>query len=143
VVANGYAVRTFLRFDSLSTLDSSATVNRALLTLHPDSSAGFRDGVSFNLYAYPLSGPFTDAAGAVFDSTSISLGTPGEGGTEINCTALVQEWIAGLRPNNGFLITGTLESVDPWLRLFYSSQADSSFRPSLEIFYSLPPRSGF
>jgi len=140
LVADGYAVRTFLLFDSLSHLDSTATINRALLILHPDSSIGYRDGVSFNLYAYPLSEPLSETAGAVFDSTSISLGTPEDGGTEINCTALVQEWVAGLRANNGFLITGSLESVDPWLRFYHSAQADPALRPSLEIFYSLPPK---
>jgi|GEM_PF-2828727 len=143
LVANGYAMRSYLRFGGLSELDSTATINRARLTLHPDSSAGFRDGGSFNLYAYPLSTPFSGSAEVVFDSTSISLGTPGEPGTEINCTALVQEWVAGLSANNGLLITGSLESIDPWLRLYHSSQADSAFRPSLEIFYSLPPKSQF
>ena len=143
VVSNGAATRSLLRFD-LSGLDRRMTVNLAQLTFHVDASVSFPkilEPFGANLF------PVTDTVWAipdinVSDDNAVTSFVDGDR-LAFNITPLVQEWIAGSSSNHGLLMIGQSEVSDLSGMAFFASTADSSQRPALELYYSLPPSTPF
>ncbi len=120
------------------------TVNLAQLTFHVDASVSFPkilEPFGANLF------PVTDSVWAipdinVSDDNAVTSFVDGDR-LAFNITPLVQEWIAGSSSNHGLLMIGQSEVSDLSGMAFFASTADSSQRPALELYYSLPPSTPF
>lgn len=133
LVSDGHVTRTWLRFD-LSAVPESSFINLALLSL---TVSEFHDPLdNMSLRAYPVSERQTleyDTA----PSAGVNL-FPGKDTAELDITEFVSDWITG-RENLGILLKTYLEYSSPSRALFYSPRADSAWRPSLKIVYTIRP----
>ena len=142
VCGNGFPSRAFMKFD-LSSLPVEATVIRAVLRLTPDLEQSSFDSMEIRCHA-------------VLDSTwhdfSSSIGVSGAGFTiirrdslfpgetiDLAVTGLVQPLVSLTEVNRGFVIKSVDETADLDFIRFFSTLADSSMVPRLEVRYSLPP----
>lgn len=139
VLLDGVAFRTWLDIP-VSGIPPEATISRALLTLKKDPSAEF-PSVQNNLMAVAV--PVLDGAWTFpdvsIDSTRAVSAAAETDKLVFNMTSHVQGWTIGTSKNWGLLILGQYEKVDLSGLAFYSSQADSANRPTLDIYYTLPP----
>lgn len=139
IIANGSCLRTFFSFD-FSFIPLNATVNRALLTLHPDSALSFPDhNNSFKLLGYLTKGGVESIPQVPFDSSQVAEGIVQNDSAVVNITKFVQLWASGKTPNQGLLLIGYNEKQDLLRRAFYRDASDALQGPRVEIFYSLPP----
>lgn len=139
--SNGFPSRTYLKFD-LSEIPGQASVIRSAITLVPDLEAS-----SFDV--------MTIACHALLDSFSnfdTPYGVKGAGTTTLTCdslsvaspicmdvTTLVQNIVAGLVTNYGFLIKTTDETVDLDFLIFSSTRTGNpNLAPHLAVLYTIP-----
>jgi hypothetical protein len=158
-VVDGAALRTLLRFP-LAGIPKRATVSRALLTLHVDNSVSFPPvQTDMGLMVYTVGDSVWSLSQIAIDSLNALTAVESEGKVSVNVTQFVQNWVSGAEANNGLLVgggqfdpTSTLsgytssqyfESYDVDGLAFYSSLADSSNRPSLDVIYTVPPSAAF
>jgi hypothetical protein len=138
LLESGTAFRAFMTFD-LGTFSRRDIINRATLILTADTlltlpatqqtlyiTACFLDSLS----------EFTELECA---SANSSIGTYESGKCRIDLTPQIQSIISEPLENLGFLIQNSEESSKVQRLIFYSTHADSSLRPTLEITYTLPP----
>ncbi len=143
-IGNGTALRTMLFFN-LDSIPMDATINRALLTMHADTTRSFPNhNENFTIYAHhatQIPWPFPEVP---YDSTQEVSGSMNGDSTwmQINTSSLLQSWTFGFAENQGFLLKGSHEKDDLLERVFHSTNtADTLLRPYLEVFYTLPPKS--
>lgn len=142
-IANGTALRTLLFFD-LSSIPAEATINRALLTLHSDTSLSVPNhSEPFDLLVYTATNSPWPIPSVPYDSTISITGNVEDDSVTINVTSTIQNWSSGKNENHGFLLVGKSEKSNLSRRAFYSTSADSVWRPRMEVFYSLPPSTRF
>ena len=134
-VSDGTVRRSWILFD-LPTVPESVFVNRAVLSL------------SVSEFDSPLE-QMTIRAYQVNDIETLAFNTSNYGSAslfsgkdllEFQITGLVQNWIYGM-PNAGLIIKVAGEYQDISSALFFTSAADSLFRPTLTITYTCPPTS--
>ncbi len=141
-ITNGSALRSFLDFD-VTSIQEDATINRALIVLHVDTLLSVPDNsTSFYIYAYPINNSVTWPISSVeLDSTLSATGTVSGDSATFNITTIVQNWTSGKSENHGLLLKGSSEVYNLHQRAFFSTESDSLLRPSLEVYYTLPPSS--
>ncbi|MCJ7812352.1 DNRLRE domain-containing protein [bacterium] len=140
-IANSIAFRSLLFFD-IDIIPANATINRALLTLHADTSLSYPDNSSlFYLSAYPVTDPSWPIPLVPYDSSTYAEEILEEDSIRINVTSIVEGWIYEFIENAGLVLKGIYEDENLQQRGFYSTSADSALHPSLEIMYSTPPSS--
>ncbi|MCK5145933.1 DNRLRE domain-containing protein [bacterium] len=138
-VINGIGYRSYLNFD-LSVIPENATINNALLSMTLDTLASWPTqtngfGVSINA----LESDFDISQDNNVQSQSDLNASTISDSLIINVRSIVQEWARQSYENKGFLLKGQAETIHWSGRSFYSSTADSTKRPTLKIFYSIPP----
>ncbi|HEX9934486.1 MAG TPA: DNRLRE domain-containing protein, partial [bacterium] len=140
-VVDGAGLRTLIRFP-FSEIPANATVNRALLTLHVDPAVSFPPIQTWmGLTAFMVKDSSYVLPQVVVDSTyGISAIPSTDDSVRVfNITSFVQAWASGTLINAGMLLRGSNESGDVSGLVFFSSAADSTKRPSLDVFFTLPP----
>jgi hypothetical protein len=140
-VVDGAGMRTLIRFP-FSGIPSNATVNRALLTLHVDPTISFPPiQTSMGMSAFNVKDSSYVLPQVAVDSTyGISAISSTDDSVRVfNITSFVQAWASGTLINAGMLLRGANESSDVAGLLFFSSAADSVKRPTLDVFFTLPP----
>lgn len=142
LISNGFAYRDFIKFD-ISAIPKEATINSAKLIFTADTLQSTLSKDSFGLYALLVTDSLWTAPDIAYDSTTVASGSISGDLGGINVTSYVQDWIMGAAANHGLLIRGHSQSTTPWEYLLYSSQADSSVMPKIQVFYSLNPSSVF
>ncbi len=141
-LGNGLEYRTLLNFD-ISSIPERVTINNATLILTVDRENSFFYPENFNTTAARLTEQSGDPFLAAFDSTAYTGGpytmvVPDSNELRINLSNMVQQWNAGDATNYGVLLLSLRSAVDFSRVAFYSSQADSTVRPKLDITYSTP-----
>ena len=147
-IANSIAFRSLLYFN-IDTIPANATINKATLILHADTSQSFPNNDNpFDVDCFPISDTSWSIPQVSVDSSFFASGEIWgtlEENTDIlrmNITKIVEFWIYEiLDVNAGILLSGKFEEDNTLQRAFYSTTADSALRPYLEIFYSTPPSS--
>ncbi len=140
-IANSIAFRSLLYF-SIDTIPANATINRALLTLHADTSLSFPDNsYPFSLSVYPVTDQSWPIPLVPYDSSTYIEEILEDDSISINVTSLIEGWKYNFLENGGLILKGIDEDENLLQRVFYSTSADSALRPSLEIMYSTPPSS--
>ncbi len=141
LVADCGVLRSFLYFD-ISGIPEEATINRAVCTIHSDSLLGWPSYVNdFGLNLSLLEVPFDGSSDmAIYDDEILTANVNGDS-ANLLITNFVQAWSSQNKTNYGFLISGYTEDSDIYSQAFYSSEADSSLRPIMRVYYSLPPSS--
>ncbi|HHL71325.1 MAG TPA: DNRLRE domain-containing protein [Bacteroidetes bacterium] len=141
-IGNGLEHRVLFNFD-ISSIPANVTINNATLTLTIDRENSFFYPEPFNSTAGRLTEESNDPMLAAFDSTAFTSGpftiVNGDSSElKINLSNMVQRWNSGADPNYGFVLISLRSAVDFSRVAFYSSQADSSLRPRLDVTYSIP-----
>jgi len=141
-IGNGSGTRSLLFF-SVDSIPEDATINTALLTIYADTTGSFPDNSeSFLLRFYPVTDHNWPIPDVPYDTTRYSnpeLPAHSDSLT-INLTPFVQEWTSGKSENNGLIFMGASEGTDIMQRKFFDSSAAPEKRPSIKIFYTLPPK---
>ena len=143
-IGKGVAARSLLRFDVLSQIDSTATINRAelILKINRERSLFNARGVE-DLVAMRAANEADDIQDVIIDSTlSGYTGSVLKDTVTVDITGLCQQWSVNnkLYENYGLILKSEGESVTLSRTAFYGSGADSSLIPSLLVRYTLPPR---
>ena len=139
LVGAGTVLRSYLVFD-FDSIPEDATINRSILILHQNTELVFPDtSRNLGILAYPA----TDGASTIpyvpYDTLAWLAGVTAGDSILINITAFTQSWNDGSKDNHGLILRDQEERVSLLQHGFYSTTADSSLWPRLEIFYSLPP----
>jgi len=139
-LTNGIASRSLLFFD-VSTIPEQATINRALLNVYSDTTAAFPNWQDkYNISVFKISADSWTVPLVPLDSSTYTIiALDSTDSASANVTPYIQQWTLGMEENYGFLLKGINENTNLDYRRLYSSKADSSKKPSLKIFYSLPP----
>jgi hypothetical protein len=138
ILESGTAFRTFMTFD-LGTFAPMDIINRATLILTADTLLTLPDihqTLYFTACFLDSLAEFTELECAAENS---GIGTYESGKCRIDLTPQIQSMISVPLENLGFLIQNSEESSSLQRLVFYSTDADSSLRPTLEITYTLPP----
>jgi len=138
VISNGVSSRPVLYFD-VSSIDSQATINQAKLVLFADTSRSFPIPHEnfYELYTFRIEDPDD-----IFTTESVDAiqGYLIADSLVVNITYYVQNWTSGLTENHGLFLKGRYEKQELQQRAFLSSTAvDTTLRPTLHVYYSLPP----
>jgi hypothetical protein len=145
----GYSTRIFFDF-TLDGMDHRAMINRASLVLTVKGDEGFGSTLGeaivlgilseFSYYIYtpdsddPLHPGFLEGTGV-----DVGLFTATETETKrFPLRGFIPDLLDGSRVNTGLILQSNLEDKRVQRAAFYTSSADSLYRPYLEIFYSLP-----
>jgi len=138
-IESGTAYRSYLEFD-LSAFYPNTIINRATITLISDTTKTLPQlDESKGLSACYLDSAFDDFSTAEFKSENSATGNFEDNECVIELTYHIQEIISDELNNLGFLIKGQYETSELSRIIFYSSQADSSWKPKLDITYTLAP----
>jgi hypothetical protein len=146
----GVATRVFIRF-SLDSLSNRAMIHGANLVFTVDETNGFgttplefsRLGLDSTFYYYlytPKEGD-PSAADQFLSGTSVALGMVDPTEREkfkISTSGFIADVEYGYRDNTGLVLQSDLEGVRLQRLSLFSSDADSVYKPYLEVFYSLP-----
>lgn len=141
-VSNSIAFRSLFYFN-IDTIPTNATINKATLILHADTSQSFpNNDNSFDMNCFPI----TDTSWSIplipVDSSLYAFGALEQYSDilQIDLTTIVECWkYEILDVNAGILLSGEDEKNNTLQRSFFSTTADSILRPYLEIYYSTPP----
>ena len=134
-IADGIAYRSMFVF-KVDSIPVKAVINRATLRVTADAAAS---SDTVGVYAFA---PNTSTWPPVSStSDTIILGQITDSGA-IEIRSLVQSWVTG-RSNYGLSVWGQGESMDLKKSVLYRASSDSSRRPVLEVYYSLPPENRF
>ena len=138
IVESGTAFRAFMTFD-LTAFSRTDIINRATLILTADTLLTL-PAVNQTLYftACPLD-TLTEFSEMGCSAGNAGIGTYDSGKCQIDLTAQIQSIISGRAGNAGFLIQSAEESSLLQRLVFYSSKAEPSLRPVLEITVTTPP----
>ncbi len=141
-LCNGVATRTLLFFD-VSVIPEQATINKAYLNIYSDTTSAFPDWQDTYMISIfktiDKTWPIPDVPLDSSAYTTISLNSDSASG---DITLSVQQWTSKMEENYGLLLKGQYEYRNLDYRKIYNSKADTSKKPSLKIFYSIPPESG-
>jgi len=132
-VSDGTVRRSWIHFD-LPTVPESVFVNRAVLSL---SVSEFNSPLEqMTIRAYQVN----DIETLAFNTSNYGSASlfSGKDLLEFQITGLVQNWVYGT-PNAGLILKVAGEYQDLSRALFFTSAADSLYRPSLTITYTSPP----
>ncbi len=140
---NGFASRGFVKFD-LSDIPDGSTLARSILVISPDLEQSSFDSMGVQCHA------MLDATWSGYDTAiggsgaGLSTLIPGElsGGekVEMDITAILQDVIAGEKPNYGLALKSPNERFDlDFVRFFSHSYPDTDLVPLLRVDYVLPP----
>jgi hypothetical protein len=142
-LTNGISLRSFLYFD-VSQIPAEATINRALLILHCDTTLSVpTPSESFGVTAFSTTGDVSQIPSIPYDSTYFVSDTTQKDSLKLNITSFLQDWTSGNKTNFGLLLAGYKANIDPYQIGFFSTNSDPILRPRLEVFYSLPSSSQF
>ncbi|MDD2230148.1 MAG: hypothetical protein PHY48_12125, partial [Candidatus Cloacimonetes bacterium] len=159
-INNPKATRMFLKWvpnnslfkdndgNQMSTLDiKRLTVNRAVVVLHAKTNPYYIGGSSFSLFPFNLTredisitSPPLIADYQVISLTPFSTGTLVGDSLEIDVTPMVQAYISGEKPANGFTIQSTQERQSYGDLEFYdfSAATPAAKKPYVRITYTPP-----
>jgi hypothetical protein len=144
---NGFASRSFVKFD-LSDIPEGSTLARSVLLISPDLEQSSFDSMEVECHAV------LDATWSGFDTEIRALGAGlvtlipeklSDGDTlEMDITAILQDVVAGKKPNYGLALKSPDERFDlDFVRFFSHSYPDTDLvpvlRPVLRVEYMLPP----
>lgn len=138
-ISNGIAIRSLLSFD-VSAIPELATINRAFLNIHSDLTPNlpaWKDSMIISIFEIADANWVLPDIG--LDSLTYSSIYLYSDSASADITLSVQRWTSQTVENYGLLLKGLNEYKNLDYRKLYSSTADSSKKPSLKIFYSLPP----
>ncbi|MFO7890268.1 MAG: DNRLRE domain-containing protein [bacterium] len=142
-ISNGIATRSLLFFD-VSVIPEQATINKAFVNIHSDVTAAFpawQD--TFLISIFETATEDWSMPDVPLDSLTYSTFLLDGDSALADITLSVQQWTSKTKENYGLLLKGRNEYINLDYRQLYSSKADSSKKPSLKIFYSLPPEENF
>jgi hypothetical protein len=134
-IADGIGYRSFFVF-KVDSIPVKAVINRATFRVTAEASAS---SDTLGVYAFAPNASTWPPASTTSD-TIISGDITGSGAIEVR--SLVQSWVTG-RANDGLSVWGQGESMDLKRSVLYRASSDSSRRPLLEVYYSLPPENRF
>jgi len=138
-ISNGVSLRALMNFD-VSQIPEQATINKAFLTVHSDTLAAFPDcQETFTVSIFEIANQNWTLPEVQIDSVTYSRIPINSDSSSADLTLSVQNWISKMKENNGLLLMGRNEYTNLSYRKLYSSTADTSKKPSLKIFYSIPP----
>lgn len=135
IIESGTAYRTYIKFD-LSIFEPTDIINRALLILSVDTTRTLPDiGDSFALtVCNPDS--LVDLESLECESDYVSAGSVIDTEGTVDLTYQIQGITAGQLKDTGFLIKNQSETSEFSRISFFSTTADSTIRPRLEIIYT-------
>ncbi len=134
-IGSGVGYRSFLRFTLPEEIDSTWTVNRAKLVIHPDTASFFSTGSLTRIQVYRIAGEWsgddTELDGWVFGTTTLGAESAQE---SLEVTTLVQTWTRGLYENEGLAMRAeNLVFNIGFVLLNTPAETDTSLWPYLEI----------
>jgi hypothetical protein len=134
-IADGIAYRSMFVF-KVDSIPAKAIINRATLRVTADAAAS-PDTLGVYVFAPNTSTwpPASTTTDTIITGQITSSG-------EIEIRSLVQSWVTG-RANDGLSVWGQGESMDLKKTSLYRASSDSTRRPVLEVYYSLPPENRF
>jgi hypothetical protein len=134
-IGSGVGYRSLLRFPLPEEVDSTWTVNRARLVIHPDTTTFYTTGSLTRVQVYRVSGDW-DGADTPLDSWVFGTATLGSQTAEdsLEVTPLVQGWIRGTWENMGLALRAENLVFNVSLVLLHTpAEQDTSLWPYLEI----------
>ena len=137
-VGEGVDLLTDLQF-SLPAIPANATIHKAVLRLSVDSTASLLGtGRIYSLAKMPL---LNEAGAFKADSTAIDSASYDVSKDHVTTfiTDMVQKWVSGKLANNGLRLAPRYPGADLFRIAFYGEQADSLLKPTVTIYYSIPP----
>jgi len=141
--SSDYYYRSFLQFD-LSTLPTHAVIVNADLSLYQYDTSGTED-LSIALHLVTESWEessiiWTDQANYTAPETTISVIAGESTWLSWDLTSILQEWLDGITPNYGIVLTDVEEFSGQTFIYCHSSDytTDPTLRPRLEIVYYVP-----
>jgi len=142
-ISNGLSLRVLMYFD-VSQIPEKATINKAFLTVYSDTTSAFPDNQeTFTVSIFHTLNQNWTLPDVQIDSVTYSRIPIKSDSASADLTSSVQNWTSRMIENNGLLLMGRNEYMNLDYRKLYSSAADSSKKPSLKIFYSIPPEENF
>jgi hypothetical protein len=143
-IGSGVGYRSFLRFPLPQQLDSTWTVNRARLVVHPDTTTFFTTGSLARIQAYRITGEWagteTELDSWVFGTATLGTGTVED---SLEVTTLVKGWVRGVYDNEGLALRAeNLVFNIGFVLLHTPAEADTSLWPYLEISATPPAFEG-
>ncbi|HHS13012.1 MAG TPA: hypothetical protein ENN03_04505 [bacterium] len=141
-IHNGLGLRTFIKVE-VEGIPENATVNKALLILRPDTTLSFPDNKPFDFLVYPVTSETWELPNIPFDPSGVQTGRIEGDSAAVDITFFLQNWIFGSEKNFGLILSGNLETTNLTSRAFYTTTADSLFRPHIRLYYTLPPSSRY
>ncbi len=138
-ISNGLSLRVLMYFD-VSEIPEQATINKAFLTVYSDTLSAFPDNQeTFTVSIFHTLNQNWTLPDVQIDSVTYSSIPIKSDSASADLTSSVQNWTSNMIKNNGLLLMGRNEYMNLDYRKLYSSAADTSKKPSLKIFYSIPP----
>jgi hypothetical protein len=142
-IGSGVGYRCLLQFPMPAELDSTWTVNRARLVIHPDTTTFYSTGSLTRIQAYRITGEWdgddTPLEGWVY-GTGLLGSTTAEESLEV--TTLVKGWTRGVWDNMGMALRAeNLVFNLSFVLLHTPAEQDTSLWPYLEI-TATPPAFG-
>ncbi len=137
-VGEGVDLLTDFRF-TLPVLPANSTIHKAVLYLPVDTTASLlgSDRI-YSLAKMPLlsADPAPKADSTAIDSASYQVG---KDHVTTLITDIVQKWMSGKMPNNGLRLAPRHPGADLFRIAFFTAQVNSQLKPTVTIYYSIPP----
>lgn len=135
VIGNGHVFRALLKFD-LSPVPEKASINYGILELFVDPSQSSFEAME--LAAHRVTGQWREGQTPFEAETNSMVSVAAEDSSiQIDIAPVLQDCVSG--EDFGLLLKSTSELSDVSRVALFSSEADSSKRPNLVVFYTLPP----
>jgi len=147
-VGNGEMRETYLRFTPLDSMPTTATINRAILTLNIDRDNSFinADGYACAILTVDAVKDSNHAKGDTLyytfrnSATGTTLISKDAENVEFNLTTAAQTWLLAPTFNVGLAIEPIAPSRDVQWVAFHTAASNAALAARLKIDYTVPPQ---